>query len=160
MQNADHKHLRRTFELAAKSRRNGNHPFGALLVASSGEVLLEAENTVVSTGDVTAHAERNLLSAASAQLSAESLKSGTMYASTEPCSMCSTAARWAGITRIVYGLSQAGLRNVGNNGAPKPPNDFSCREMFAFSARPAMIIGPLLEEEAAIVHMGFWTKPI
>ena len=42
--------LDRAIELAAGARAKGNHPFGSLLVDPDGGVLLEAENTVVTTG--------------------------------------------------------------------------------------------------------------
>ncbi|WP_226951178.1 nucleoside deaminase [Rhizobium terrae] len=152
----DARDLRKAFGLARTSREKGNHPFGAVLISVTGELLLEAENTVVLSGDLTAHAERNLLSLASTRFDQEMLSKATMYASTEPCSMCATAARWVGVGRIVYGLSQARLRNTGNGGPRLPPNDFSCREMFKLASRAVEIVGPLLEDEAAQVHEGFW----
>ncbi len=152
----DARDLRKAFGLARTSREKGNHPFGAVLISVTGQTLLEAENTVVLSGDLTGHAERNLLSLASMRFDQEMLSKATMYASTEPCSMCATAARWVGVGRIVYGLSQARLRNIGNNGPPLPPNDFTCREMFRHSRRAVEIVGPLLEDEAAQVHEGFW----
>lgn len=149
--------LRRSFAVAESARASGNHPFGAVLACADGHVLLEAENTVLTSGDRTAHAERNLLSLASSRFSEEELRQATLYASTEPCSMCATAARWVGVGRIVYGLSQHGLRNFNNSGPSKAPNDFSCREVFAFSTRPVPIVGPLLEDEARVPHEGFWS---
>lgn len=154
----DELNLRRAFEIAGLARQHGNHPFGALLAGPAGEILMETENTVVTSGDLTAHAERSLLSEASQRFDRVTLRGSTLYASTEPCSMCATAARWVGVGRIVFGLSQAGLRNVGNGGPPKPPNDYSCREMFSHSERAISVIGPLLEDEAAAVHEGFWTS--
>jgi tRNA(Arg) A34 adenosine deaminase TadA len=47
--------------LAWQARRNGNHPFGSLLVDAEGNVILEAENTVVTERDCTGHAETNLM---------------------------------------------------------------------------------------------------
>ncbi len=40
-------HLLAAIELARRSRANGNHPFGALLVDADGRVVLEGENTVL-----------------------------------------------------------------------------------------------------------------
>jgi hypothetical protein len=48
-------------ELAASARKNGNHPFGALLVDGTGHVILTAENTALTTHDPTRHAELNLV---------------------------------------------------------------------------------------------------
>ena len=55
-------HLLRTVELARQARTKGNHPFGSLLVdPATGEVVCEAENTVVTDNDCTGHAETNLV---------------------------------------------------------------------------------------------------
>ena len=57
----DEELLRTAFEIAAAARKNGNHPFGALLADQQGKILLTAENTVVTDKDCTAHAETNLV---------------------------------------------------------------------------------------------------
>ena len=49
----DERHLLAAIELARRARSNGNHPFGALLADAGGNVLLEAENTVVTGRDAT-----------------------------------------------------------------------------------------------------------
>jgi tRNA(Arg) A34 adenosine deaminase TadA len=105
----DEGHLLRAIELARRSREKGNHPFGSLLVDSSGDVVLEAENTVLTGHDVTGHAELNLVRAASKQLDVEVLRGSTLYTSTEPCAMCSSAIYWSGIGRVVYALSSEQL---------------------------------------------------
>ena len=105
----DEGHLLRAIELARRSREKGNHPFGSLLVDTSGEVVLEAENTVVTGHDVTGHAELNLVRAASMEFEVEALGRSTLYTSTEPCAMCSGAIYWSGIGRVVYALSSEQL---------------------------------------------------
>ena len=55
----DEGHLVKVIELARRSGENGNHPFGSLLVDASGDVVVEAENTAVTSHDLTAHAELN-----------------------------------------------------------------------------------------------------
>src|SRR5260221_13089837 len=97
----DERHLRTAIELARRSRKNGNHPFGSLLTDAGGNVLLEAENTVVTGRDATGHAELNLVRAASVQLDADALGSHTLYASTEPCAMCAGAIYWSATGRVV-----------------------------------------------------------
>ena len=63
--------LRRAIRLAADARAHGNHPFGALLADSDGNILAEAKNTVITERDVTGHAETNLVRIASRQFSAD-----------------------------------------------------------------------------------------
>ena len=64
-------HLRRCVELAAKALEEGNEPFGSVLVASDGAVLVEDHNRV-GTGDPTRHPELELARwARAAQLTVE-----------------------------------------------------------------------------------------
>jgi tRNA(Arg) A34 adenosine deaminase TadA len=147
-------HLRDAIAVAWSARRHGNHPFGAILVDASGQVLLRAENTVVTGRDLTDHAEINLVRLASAQLSPELLATWTMYASTELCAMCAGAIHWTAIGQLVYGLSAAALYAL----VGPAPNELQlpCREVFARSTRPMVVLGPALEEEVRAVHLGFW----
>jgi tRNA(Arg) A34 adenosine deaminase TadA len=109
---ADERHLATTIGLAWRSREKGNHPFGSVLVDAHGDVVLEAENTVVTGGNRMNHAELSLVRAASAQLEFDELRTTTLYASTEPCAMCSGAIYWSGIGRVVYGLSAELLATI------------------------------------------------
>lgn len=154
MSEDDLAHLREAIAIAASARRNGNHPFGALLVDAGGRELLRAENSVVTTRDLTGHAETNLVRLATARLAPEELAACTLYASTEPCAMCAGAIHWAGIGRLVYALGSDGLYALAGDGpqALRLP----CREVFARSARPMTVLGPAIEDEARAVHLGFW----
>src|ERR1700742_4900143 len=83
--------LRRTFDVARRSMTNGNHPFGAILVDESGNVLIESENGYMPAHDGTAHAERLLATEACRTFKADALATATLYASAEPCAMCAGA---------------------------------------------------------------------
>jgi tRNA(Arg) A34 adenosine deaminase TadA len=154
MTEADFIHLRDAIAVAGSARRNGNHPFGAVLVDAAGQVRLRAENTVLTAPDVTGHAETNLVRLASAQLTPAVLAGCTLYASTEPCVMCAGAIHWAGIGRLVYALPAEALYNLVGPGPDEL--QLSCREVFARSTRPMTVLGPALEDEALAVHAGFW----
>ena len=96
MQPLDHEaFLRRSFDVARRARAHGNHPFGAILVGQSGEVLIEAENGFLPDRDMTGHAERLLATQASKQFGAKVLAGCTLYTSAEPCAMCAGAIYWA-----------------------------------------------------------------
>jgi tRNA(Arg) A34 adenosine deaminase TadA len=156
MNPTDLDHLRRALLVAAQAREHGNHPFGATLVDEHGQVLLEAENTVVTERDVTGHAETNLVRLASRQLSPEQLARCTLYTSTEPCAMCAGAIHWSGIRRVVFALSEADLYGLVG---PSPEHLLlPCREVFARTGRPVLVSGPALELDAGAraVHAGFW----
>ena len=143
-------------ELARRSRENGNHPFGSLLVDASGRVVLEAENTVITGRDVTGHAELNLVRAASVQFDVEFLQGATLYASTEPCAMCSGAIYWCGIGRVVYALDSKTLTAIVKDVEGTSTLALSCREVFGRGGRSVDVSGPHLTEQAAAVHEGFW----
>lgn len=148
--------LRRTIRLAEESRARGDHPFGALLAGPDGEVLLEAMNTCGTKGDRTGHAERNLMTEASMKYDADFLSGCTMYTSAEPCAMCAGSVYWTGVGRVVHGMSEAALKALIG---PDPENltmDLPCRDVFAAGQRKIEVVGPLLSEESAVVHEGFW----
>ena len=157
---ADEGHLLRAIELARVSREKGNHPFGSLLVDTSGQVLLESENTVVTGHDVTGHAELNLVRAASMQLEPEAVRKSTLYTSTEPCAMCSSAIYWSGIGRVVYALDSEQLIGIVDDVSGSSTLALSCREVFARGGRDIEVSGPNLTDQAAAVHEGFWADSL
>ncbi len=146
--------LRRAIALADLARTHGNHPFGALLADETGQVLAEAENTVLTERDATGHAETNLIRLTSRRFAPETLTRCTLYTSTEPCPMCAGAIYWAGVGRVVYGLSEAGLYAF--PGASTEKLLLPCRDVFARGAHGVEVLGPLLEDEARKPHAGFW----
>ena len=150
--------LRRSFDVARRAMKNGNHPFGALLVDESDKVLIESENGYMPAHDGTAHAERLLATEACRTLPAGVRAKATIYSSAEPCAMCAGAIYWAGIGRLVYGLSEHRLRAVTGNHPENPTLDLPCRAVFASGQRPTEVIGPLLEDEAEALHEGVWSK--
>ena len=154
---ADSLYLRRAIALSERARTNGRHPFAALIVAPSGEVLAAAENRAIGPDcDATGHAELEAVRAASRHHSPEALAAATLYSSAEPCAMCAGAIYWSGIGRVVYGLSEARLLALTGNHPENPTLRLPCREVFARGQRAIEVIGPLLEDEAAAAHAGFW----
>jgi tRNA(Arg) A34 adenosine deaminase TadA len=149
--------LRRSFEVARRAASHGNHPFGAILVDGEGNVLIEAENGYMPSHDGTAHAERLLATQACTTHGAEILQTSTLYSSAEPCAMCAGALYWAGIGRLVYGLSEHRLRAITGDHPENPTLNLPCRQVFETGQRPVEVVGPLLEDEAAALHDGVWT---
>jgi tRNA(Arg) A34 adenosine deaminase TadA len=150
-------YVRLTLDIARRARGAGNHPFGAILVGPDGSVLMEAGNSFGDAGDRTSHAERVLMTRASLAWPAALMARCTMYASAEPCAMCAGAAYWAGVGRVVYGLSERDLRQLIG---PHPENltmDLPCRVVLGAGQRTIEVVGPLLEAESRAVHEGFWS---
>src|SRR5262249_55336979 len=150
--------LRRAFAVARRARAGGQHPFGAVLAGPDGRVLLEQENAFLPYRDMTGHAERVLASRACVGHPPALLAACTLYASAEPCAMCAGALYWAGIGRVVYGLSEARLRALTGAHPQTPTLDLPCRTVFAAGQRAVAVIGPLLEDEAAALHDGAWAR--
>jgi tRNA(Arg) A34 adenosine deaminase TadA len=148
--------LRRTFAVAARARQHGNHPFGALLVDGDGTVLIEMENGFLPERDRTGHAERLLATQAGKAYDAPTLARSTLYSSAEPCAMCAGAIYWAGIGRVVYGLSERRLKSITGDHGENPTLDLPCRAVFAAGQRTTEVVGPLIEDEAASLHEDFW----
>src|SRR5260370_39893466 len=144
----DEHFLRRSFEVARRALTHGNHPFGAILVDRDRNVLIEAENGYMPAHDGTAHAERLLATQACTTLSPGVLKGATLYSSAEPCAMCAGAIYWAGIGRLVYGLSEHRLRGVTGNHPENPTLDLPCREVVRSRPRAIEVVRPLLQDAA------------
>jgi len=147
--------MRVAIDIARRARENGNHPFGALLVDGEGNILLEAENTVVTERDCTGHAETNLMRMASQRYEPAFLTTCTLYTSTEPCPMCSGAIFWGDVRRVVYGLGEARFyKMIGED--DEEMLYMPCRMILERGSKQIEVIGPVLEDEALKVHEGFW----
>ena len=108
-------------------------------------------NRVNTSADATRHPELGILRLAAIKLGKDDLKRATMYASTEPCVMCCGAIYWSGVSRLVYGCPTEMLGEIAGGSFVVP-----CRELFAKGKREINVIGPVLPEEGAEIHRGFW----
>ena len=148
--------LRMAIDVAQRARDAGNHPFGAVLVSASGEVLLEAENTVTTERDVTGHAELNLVRLASGRYEMDELAETTLYSSTEPCAMCAGGIDWSGIGRVVYALAESSLGEFTGADPENPTMHLGARDVLAAGQRHIEVEGPFDMPEARAVHDGLW----
>lgn len=155
---ADGRYLRQAIAWSATARRRGNRPFGAVVVGADGQVLAEAYCNTSETGDCTGHAETNAVRMLSPRVPREVLAGATLYSSAEPCVMCAGAIFWSNIGRVVFGIDAVRLREYRGERAEQRDAALSCRDVFAASPHPITCIGPMLADEAAQVHEGFW-KP-
>ncbi len=145
--------MRRAFDVAKRAVENGNPPFGSVLVDPGGNIVMEGENTVVTDSDCTGHAEANLVREASRTYGVGVLDGYTLVTSCEPCAMCAAATFWAGISRLVYGLSHARLLTVRKAGPPMLA--LGCRDVLARGEREVAVIGPMLENEGAALFANY-----
>ena len=150
----DDEPMRLAIEASRAAVAAGNMPFGATLVSPDGRLLWTAQNNQLSSGDCTGHAELVLVRDARAALGDAALRGGTVYASGEPCAMCSGAMFWAGIRRVVYAASQSDIA-AALGGATLP---IRSAQVYA-GAQPAVAVdGPLQADAAIAVLQGFGNK--
>lgn len=149
--------LRRSIALSDESRARGRHPFAALVADAAGNIIASAgNNSMPPEGDPTQHAELVAAARAARVLPPEQLAGCTLYTSAEPCCMCAGAVYWTGIGRVVYALSEHKLLGLTGDHPENPTFSLPCREVFARGQRRVEVVGPVLEDEAAAPHAGFW----
>ena len=88
-------------EQAREAYALGEVPVGAVVV-QDGRIISRAFNLRETLRDPTAHAERLALTLAGQAVGSWRLEGCTLYATLEPCVMCSGAIVQARITRVVY----------------------------------------------------------
>ncbi len=156
LSDTDALYLRQAIRHSHTARERGNRPFGALIVSKSGETLVEFYNQTKEALDCTAHAETGAIRIASLAHSRAVLMESTLYASGEPCVMCSGAIFLSGIRRVVYALDAVRMRQM--RGLKEEYRDlaWSIKEIYQASPHPIECIGPALIDEASLAHQGFW----
>lgn len=148
--------LRRAIALATTAAANGQRPFGAVVADAEGHVVAEACSTQQVDRDWTAHAELNAIRAAGRELSWTALAGATLYASGDPCPMCSGAMVWSNIRRLVYGVDEATMRPLRGAHLQGRGLTMSCREVLARAPEEIDVIGPALVNEAVAPHRAYW----
>ena len=136
-------------EVAKRSLDKGNLPFGCVLADSDGKIIEEGENTVITEHDSIAHCEINLVHKLSGKYQTGYLENCSVYASTEPCPMCTAAIFWSGIGRIVFALSKDGYHSIAGTKNPAHLFDISSEKLLSYAGRKVSVLGPLMEDEAS-----------
>ena len=152
----DQQFLRQAFHIAREARERGNHPFGALLVGPTRDVLLEAHDTALVGGDALAHADMNVVRKAGTQFGPDYLRRCTLYTSAEPCAMLRGAIFWSGVGRVVFGLGTAKLNELLGTAAQHPRLAIPCRGILALGRPFVEVTGPLFQAEAMEAHADYW----
>ena len=107
MESDDERWMRRAIEISQRNGATpGANPIGCVIV-HEGIVLAEAFNEVGIRFDPTAHAEIVAIRQAGARLHCSEMRGAVLYSTLQPCAMCSAAAIWAKIGRIVFGAGRA-----------------------------------------------------
>jgi tRNA(adenine34) deaminase len=150
----DARWMARCIDLAREAAARGDHPFGSVIVRD-GRALAEAGNRVVTDVDPTAHAETAAIRAACRALGTRDLSGATLYASGEPCWMCSAVIRDVRIARVVIG--EPSRWTTGGYTSDFPILRREAPERWA--APPAVTLGVLADRCAALLDEAGWGWP-
>lgn len=100
---SDHERFMRVaIEEAVKGGREGNPPFGSVIVEDA-EIIARGRNLVATSSDPTAHAETVAIRSAAAALQRSDFSGCTLYTTSEPCPMCLAALLASGVSTLVIG---------------------------------------------------------
>lgn len=104
--------MRRALELArAGANGHGASPIGCVIV-HEGRIVAEAHDEAGGRHDPTAHAEIVAMRRACEARDRDGLRGATLCSTQQPCGMCSMAAIWASITRIVDGAARGDVHRM------------------------------------------------
>lgn len=135
--------MREALKEAQKAFEKDEVPVGAIVVCNN-TIIARAHNLTEQLNDVTAHAEMQAFTAATNYLGGKYLTGCTLYVTLEPCVMCSGAAYWTQISKIVYG-------------APDRKRGFSLLKTAVLHPKTAIISG-VMERECASILKTFFSK--
>lgn len=130
----------RFMRLALEEARQGEYPFGAVIVRD-GAVIARGRNA--SVGDPTAHGEMVAIHRCLADHGPKALQGSTLYTSGEPCAMCMGALIWCRVGRLVFAASVEQLATKIDQ-IMVPSAEVAAKAPFA----PITITGGVLADEA------------
>lgn len=107
--------MRQAIEVGKAGIAAGQSPFGAVIAARTGEVVIAAHNRVRADGDVTAHAEIVAIRGACSRLGTIDLAGHVIATTCEPCPMCAAAIHWARLEAVIFGADIDDARAVSFN---------------------------------------------
>ena len=149
MSTHDFEFIRKVNQLAWKSASLGFGPFAALLVYEN-RLMDSSMDACIPLADPTAHAEISVIRKHCQDQHLISLEGYTLYASTEPCIMCSGAIHWAKISRVVFSVSQSMLqKKSGGN------QKLGSETLVNIGGLKMEVSGPILAEEGKLVYQSF-----
>ncbi|OWY04371.1 hypothetical protein B6V76_07550 [Thioclava sp. IC9] len=135
--------------LIAKAKEAAQEPGKAGIAAAilrDGEIIAEGENEVHLDCDPTRHAEIVAIAKATRAQNDPSLDGCVLLTTLQPCEMCLSAARFAGITRIIFGAQK---ENVAGKYFVFP--DLTLSE-FRTAGGAFEAIGGVLEEDVVALY--------
>ncbi len=146
--------MRMAFEEAETAKREGENPYGAVLLDPEYHFCHKAHSRSIERSDPTAHAEIQVIREFCQLQKRVYLENYILVCSAEPCVMCSGAIKWAKIGQIFYSVPQSEINKI-SGGKLKP----SCESLINSGASQRLIVGKILLEEGLKVFEGFQFTP-
>lgn len=129
-------------QVAINKAKESNSTSYASVIVKNGEIISLECNSVKIANDPTSHGEINAIRQACSKLNTRDLAGCVLYTTCEPCSMCFSAAWWANISKIVYGVKISDIINIG-----KRQINISCDYINKHSGEKIEIIGGVCRKE-------------
>jgi tRNA(adenine34) deaminase len=115
MTEQDERYMKEALTEARKAITADEVPIGCVIVWKD-RIIARAYNRTEQLKDFTAHAEMQAFTSAAEFLNNKYLNECVLYVTLEPCVMCSGAAFWTQLGRIVFGAKdmKRGVSNLSN----------------------------------------------
>jgi tRNA(adenine34) deaminase len=109
----DAKFMRRALAIATQQGSDPSlSPIGCVIVLD-GEVIAAERNQVKEDhDDATAHAEMRAIRQAGKNFESGELRGAALYSTLQPCGMCTMAAIWSKVGRIVFGAGREDVHKM------------------------------------------------
>ncbi len=139
----DEYYIKKCIALAEKSVKNGEAPFGSLIVRN-GKIIVAVTNANEKNHDVTSHAEIMAMRKAQKKLKTKDLADCEIYSNCEPCPMCSFMMRELHFKKVVYGVKSP---NMGGHNKWNILQDKDLSKIKPFFSDEPEVVGGVLEKE-------------
>lgn len=151
----DEKYIKRCIKLAEKSFKNGDAPFGSIVVLGN-KIVAQSENWTIRKKNVTRHAEMEVILKTQKKLSPFKISQCTIYSNCEPCPMCAFILRELKFKRVVYALKSP---YMGGHSKWNILRDSELEKFTpVFSKPPDVIMGVLKGKAMIIFKKAGWGK--
>jgi tRNA(Arg) A34 adenosine deaminase TadA len=150
MKSTTEKFMRMAIAEARKGMSKGNHPFGSV-IAKDGRVMVRAHSTGVANHDATAHADISAARKLLKKSKTRDVKGCTVYATAEPCPMCSVALALANISELVIAANYDDMPGSGR----RRPGNVTYKEIFKEYGLNVKVQKGVLREEVLQMYQEF-----
>jgi tRNA(Arg) A34 adenosine deaminase TadA len=143
--------MERAIQAAEESVKKGSYGIGAVVVKDNNIISVGLNTLKIDNDPVNGHPEIDAIRKACKNLKQPYLQECILYSTHEPCPMCSSAAIWAKMEGIVFGVSMEYTKNemkkrMGGKFSWRQI-DISCQEVLNKGEPKLKLIPDFLKEE-------------